>query len=131
MQGSGEDKEMRSETPCENRQVLSYSGYLCSMEVNDALVQKLANLAKLDFSESEYSVIRTDLQRMISFVEKLGEPDLTGIPPRLFMTDEINVLRDDEVTGSVTREEGLKNAPAHDSVFFKVPKAIVHPGNAS
>jgi aspartyl-tRNA(Asn)/glutamyl-tRNA(Gln) amidotransferase subunit C len=34
------------------------------------------------------------------------------------------VLRDDEVKGSVTREEALKNAPAHDDKFFKVPKVI-------
>jgi aspartyl-tRNA(Asn)/glutamyl-tRNA(Gln) amidotransferase subunit C len=34
------------------------------------------------------------------------------------------VLRDDEAKGSITREEGLKNAPAHDNKFFKVPKVI-------
>jgi aspartyl-tRNA(Asn)/glutamyl-tRNA(Gln) amidotransferase subunit C len=61
---------------------------------------------------------------MIAFVEKLNELDLEGVQPLMHMTDEVNVLREDEVTGSITREEALKNAPAHDDQFFKVPKVI-------
>jgi aspartyl-tRNA(Asn)/glutamyl-tRNA(Gln) amidotransferase subunit C len=40
------------------------------------------------------------------------------------MTDNFNVLREDEVRGSISRAEGLKNAPDTDGVFFKVPKVI-------
>ena len=46
------------------------------MEVNDALVDKLANLARLQFDDTEKSGIKNDLQRMIQFVEKLNELDL-------------------------------------------------------
>ena len=98
--------------------------YICVMEVNDALVQKLARLARLRFDDAEKEEIKNDLQRMIAFVEKLNELDLEGIQPLMHMTDEVNVLREDEVSGSITREEALKNAPAHDEQFFKVPKVI-------
>jgi aspartyl-tRNA(Asn)/glutamyl-tRNA(Gln) amidotransferase subunit C len=94
------------------------------MEVNDTLVDKLANLARLQFDEVEKAGIKNDLQRMIQFVEKLNELDTTGIEPLLHMSDNVNVLRDDEVKGSISREEGLKNAPLHDEQFFKVPKVI-------
>ena len=94
------------------------------MEVNDALVEKLAHLARLQFNDAEKEEIKYDLQRMIAFVEKLNELNLEGVEPLLHMTDEVNVLRDDEVKGSITREEGLKNAPVHDEQFFKVPKVI-------
>ncbi len=94
------------------------------MEVNDALVDKLARLSRLQFSESEKSGIKQDLAKMIGFVEKLNELDLTHVKPLLHMTDEMNVLREDEIKGSVTREEALKNAPLHDDLFFKVPKVI-------
>ncbi len=94
------------------------------MEVNDALVDKLANLARLQFDDAEKAGIKNDLQRMIRFVEKLNELDTTGVAPLLHMSDNINVLREDEVKGSISREEGLKNAPLHDRQFFKVPKVI-------
>jgi aspartyl-tRNA(Asn)/glutamyl-tRNA(Gln) amidotransferase subunit C len=40
------------------------------------------------------------------------------------MSEVINVLRDDEIKGSIERSVGLKNAPKQDGEFFKVPKVI-------
>jgi aspartyl-tRNA(Asn)/glutamyl-tRNA(Gln) amidotransferase subunit C len=94
------------------------------MEVNDALVDKLANLARLQFDTTEKQGIKNDLQRMIQFVEKLNELDTTGVTPLLHMSEQVNILRDDEVRGSVSRAEALQNAPVHDEQFFKVPKVI-------
>jgi len=94
------------------------------MEVNDELIDNLANLARLQFDEEEKKIIRKDLQRMIQFVDKLNELDVSGTEPLLHMSDNVNMLRDDVVQGSVSREEGLKNAPDTDGVFFKVPKVI-------
>ena len=94
------------------------------MEVNDALIDKLAHLARLKFDASEKEDIKKDLQKMIAFVEKLNELDTTGVEPLLHMTNEANVLRKDEVTGSIGRKDALKNAPLHDEQFFKVPKVI-------
>ncbi len=94
------------------------------MEVNDELIDQLANLAKLTFKPDEKAGVKKDLQKMISFIEKLNELDTTGVEPLLFMTNEVNVLREDEVNGSITREDGLLNAPLKDGQFFKVPKVI-------
>jgi aspartyl-tRNA(Asn)/glutamyl-tRNA(Gln) amidotransferase subunit C len=94
------------------------------MEVNDAMVDKLAHLARLRFNEAEKQEIKTDLQRMIGFVEKLNELDLENVEPLLHMSGEVNVLREDKIEGSVSRTDALKNAPLHDEQFFKVPKVI-------
>jgi aspartyl-tRNA(Asn)/glutamyl-tRNA(Gln) amidotransferase subunit C len=94
------------------------------MEVNDALLDKLANLARLYIEPAEREGMKQDLQRMISFVEKLQELNTSGTEPLLQMSDAENVLRDDVVQGSVTREEALKNAPETDGVYFKVPKVV-------
>ena len=97
------------------------------MEVNDALIDKLAHLARLKFDATEKEEIKNDLQRMIAFVEKLNELDLENVEPLLHMTGEINVLRQDEIQGSITRREALSNARVHDDQFFKVPKVIKAP----
>lgn len=94
------------------------------MEVNDQLVEKLAHLSRLQFNDSEKAEIKNDLQRMIGFVEKLNELNLDGVEPLMHMSEEMNVLREDEIKGSVSREEALKNAPLHDDQFFKAPKVI-------
>ena len=94
------------------------------MEVTDAIVEKLAHLARLEFNAADKEAIKNDLQRMVSFVEKLDELDLEGTAPLLHMSSTINILREDEVRGSVPREDALRNAPEHDDKFFKVPKVI-------
>lgn len=94
------------------------------MEVNDELIAQLSNLARLEFSAEERGGIREDLQRMITFVEKLGELDTSNISPLLHMTSDVNVLREDVVKPVITREEGLKNAPSANELYFKVPKVI-------
>jgi aspartyl-tRNA(Asn)/glutamyl-tRNA(Gln) amidotransferase subunit C len=94
------------------------------MEVNETLVQQLADLARLEFSEQEKTEIKGDLQRMITFVDKLNELDTTNVKPLLHMTADRNVLRDDVVVSSITREAGLLNAPAANDQYFKVPKVI-------
>ena len=99
------------------------------MEVNDALIENLANLARLQFNDEEKEGIKKDLQRMITFVEKLNELNTDGVEPLLHMTDETNVLREDEVKGSVSREEALLNAPLTDGVYFKVQKVIKNPNS--
>jgi aspartyl-tRNA(Asn)/glutamyl-tRNA(Gln) amidotransferase subunit C len=94
------------------------------MEVNDLLIENLAKLSHLSFDDDERKEIKADLQEMISFIEKLNEVDTTGVAPLLHMSSNVNILREDVVQGSISREEALKNAPATDGVFFKVPKVI-------
>lgn len=94
------------------------------MEITNQLIDSLAQLAKLTFDEDEKKEIKTDLQKMISFIEKLSEVDTRGVEPLMFMTNEVNVLRNDEIQGSVSRSEGLLNAPYKDDVYIKVPKVI-------
>lgn len=94
------------------------------MELNDALVDKLANLSMLHFDDAQKASVKKDLERMIRFVEKLNELDTTGVAPLLHLSENLNVLREDEVKGSITREEALQNAAVHDEQFFKTPKVI-------
>jgi aspartyl-tRNA(Asn)/glutamyl-tRNA(Gln) amidotransferase subunit C len=94
------------------------------MKVNDELIDKLANLARLEFNTEEKEEIKSDLQKMIVFIDKLNELDTTGVGPLLHMSDNVNILREDEIDGMISREDALKNAPLHDEQFFKVPKVI-------
>ena len=94
------------------------------MEVNHALIDKLSLLARLEIKPEEKEKLRTDLEQMIGFIEKLQELDTTGVEPLMHLTEEINVLRADELKGSVTREAGLENASGHSDKFFLVPKVI-------
>ena len=99
------------------------------MEVNDALVENLCKLACLEFDLAGKQEIKKDLQKMIGFVEKLNELDLRDVEPLLYMGDETNVLRDDIPQNALSRAEALKNAPAADNIYFKVPQVVKNPAS--
>jgi aspartyl-tRNA(Asn)/glutamyl-tRNA(Gln) amidotransferase subunit C len=94
------------------------------MKIDNELVERLAELSKLEFDPTEKENIKTDLQKIFDLVGKLEEVNVDGVEPLIYMTDEKNVLRKDEVKGMVPKEEALKNAPQHDSDYFKIPKVI-------
>jgi aspartyl-tRNA(Asn)/glutamyl-tRNA(Gln) amidotransferase subunit C len=94
------------------------------MEITNELVDNLANLSKLSFDSEARSEIRNDLQKMVGFIEQLQTVDTNGVEPLLHMGDAVNILRQDQVQGSIQREEALLNAPLADEAFFKVPTVI-------
>ena len=94
------------------------------MEITLEMVDRIAHLARLQFNEEEKAELKVDLERMIEFVEKLKEVDTTGVEPLLHITDAINVLREDEVKQTITKQDALLNVPLTDGNFIKVPKVI-------
>jgi aspartyl-tRNA(Asn)/glutamyl-tRNA(Gln) amidotransferase subunit C len=94
------------------------------MEVNEALIDHIAHLSKLSFVGAQKDAIRQDMQRMIAFVDKLSELDTTGVKPLIFMSEEVNRLRNDEVEQSISHEDALRNAPKKDSDYFRIPKVL-------
>ena len=94
------------------------------MKIDNELVDRLAELSKLELDAPSKEGIKKDLQKILDLVEKLEEVNVDGVEPLIYMTDEKNVLRKDEVKGQVTKAEALQNAPQKDSDYFKVPKVI-------
>jgi aspartyl-tRNA(Asn)/glutamyl-tRNA(Gln) amidotransferase subunit C len=94
------------------------------MTVNTDLISRLEHLARLELSEAERSSLQNDLTNILGMVEKLQELDTTQVEPLVYMNEEVNVWREDEVKHQVDREAALKNAPDQDGTFFKVPKVI-------
>lgn len=94
------------------------------MKVNNELIRTLEQLSCLSFSELETQEIKSDLSKMIAFIEKLNELEVSKVMEILNMaTDEIK-LRDDNVSGAIPVEKALVNAPQTKGHFFVVPKVI-------
>jgi len=94
------------------------------MRIDKDLVEKIAHLARLQFNDTEKVKIEADLNRILDFMETLNEVDTSTVEPLIYMNDEVNVLRKDEVIQTITHEEGLANAPKKDTDYFRVPKVI-------
>ena len=94
------------------------------MEITNKLIQDIAALAKLEFDEQSAKQMKADLEKIIGFVDKLNEIDTEAIEPLIYLSGEVNVLREDEVKAVISQVEALKNAPEKDSDYFKVPTVL-------
>ena len=94
------------------------------MKIDNDTVDKIAHLARLEFDHESKAAMVKDMNNMLGFIDKLNELDTTNVEPLIYMSEETNVLREDDVIHDITQQEALKNAPKHDSDYFKVPKVI-------
>lgn len=94
------------------------------MTIDQETVDKIAHLARLELSGDEKQEMIKDMSKILDFMAKLNEIDTSGIEPLVYMTNEVNVLREDEVKQEITHEEALQNAPKHDDDYFLVAKVI-------
>ena len=94
------------------------------MKITEEIIDHIAHLARLEFKGEDKVSIQKDMERMIEFVDKLSEIDTENVEPLIFMSEEMNRLREDEPQITVTHEEALKNAPKRDSDYFRIPKVL-------
>ena len=94
------------------------------MSVNINQVQQIAKLARLKFDESEIENLTSDMNKILDYMDQLNELDTNNIEPLSHPLDLNNVMREDELIKSISREEAFKNAPSANEEFFKVPKVI-------
>ena len=92
--------------------------------MSDFNLKHIARLARLHFKEDELRVYESQIQNILSFVEKLKEVNVDGVEPTSHPLDIKNVFRPDEVKPSLKIEEFLKHSPGSRGRFFEVPKIV-------
>ena len=94
------------------------------MSISIKTVEEIAHLARLEFTEAEKPLVAKDLERILGFMDSLNEVNTDGVEPLIYMSEETNVYREDEIKVLNSHEEVLQNAPKRDSDFFRTPKVI-------
>lgn len=94
------------------------------MSVTLADVDYVARLAYLRFTDEERARLVDQLNEILRYMEQLNSLETTDVEPTSHVLNLKNVFREDEVQPSLSREEALANAPAHDHGHFEVPKVL-------
>ena len=92
--------------------------------INEELVKKIANLAKLDLDAEETSSFTEQLDKCLGYFEKLKELDTQSVSETAHVFDLYNIWREDKIIPSLESEEALKAAPEVEDQCFKVPRII-------
>lgn len=87
-------------------------------------VAKVADLARLDLTETELDRYTEQLGAVLDHAEDVASLDLDGVPPTAHPLPLANVLRADTVVDGVDREEVLSQAPSVEDRRFRVPAIL-------
>lgn len=94
------------------------------MTIDKNTVYKVADLARIEIKDSEVDALTQEMNKILTFMEKLNELDTEGVEPLVYMNDETNVWREDVAKNEISVEDGLKNSAVHNESFFMVPKIM-------
>ena len=92
--------------------------------IDDAVIENVSILAKLELSEDEKVQAKLDMEKMLAYIDQLDELDTEGIEPVAHIFPMENVFREDVVTNGDMREMILANAPEEKSGMFVVPQTF-------
>lgn len=94
------------------------------MKVNDELILKLENLAKLKLNDEEKEGLKGELEKIIEMFSLISEVNTDNVEPLRHINDNYNTFRNDAPAPSITLESVVENAPKIIKNQFAVPKVI-------
>lgn len=94
------------------------------MRITNKEVEHVATLARLKLEPEEINTFTTQMDAILSYVDKLSELGTDGIVPTSHAVPMDNAFRADEVRPSIGSESALSNAPDRIESYFRVPKVI-------
>ena len=92
--------------------------------IDDATIEYVGILAKLELSEEEKEAAKKDMGRMLDYIDQLNELDTAGVEPMSHVLPARNVFREDVITNGDGREDALINAPERKEDMYMVPQTF-------
>ncbi len=94
------------------------------MSIQKEEVMHIAALSNLNLSEAEVEKYTKDLQEIVEFANQVNKVDTSKVSETAFITDSVNVFREDIVKESMKREDLLQNAPSSNGEAYSIPHVL-------
>ncbi len=94
------------------------------MKIDVDTVRRVAKLAHLELEEAEIADLQRDMDAILGYIDTLGELDTSDVAPTTHVLEIETPLRADEVSGVLSPEEAVRNAPEHTDSAMVVPKVL-------
>ncbi len=92
--------------------------------VNEELIEYLLNLSMLSIEPSEYDRFKSQIQKILDYIEMLDEVNTDGVSPMLGGIECPSLLRLDISQDGLARTVAVQNAPSQKEGLFEIPKVI-------
>lgn len=91
---------------------------------NEIDVGYVARLARIRLSDSEIRELQPQLEKIVGYVRKVAELDVSGVEPTAHGIPMQNVMRGDVPAPGISNDQAMGNAPARSEGQFLVPRIV-------
>jgi len=96
------------------------------MELSHEEVRRIAELAKLDLTDTEVALFAGQISAILGHFRALQALDTAAIPPTASVLPQTNVFRADDPLPALPPEQVTANAPKALGTQFLVPPVLDH-----
>lgn len=91
-------------------------------DINKETIKTLVSLSRISCSDEEITDLQANLQKILTYIEQLNELDTENVPPcQQVISGACNVMRDDVVGETLSREIFLEDAPSQIGGMIRIP----------
>ena len=94
------------------------------MAISREEVEHVARLARLELTDEEIELFRSQLDAVLERAQRIQALDLDDVPPTAHPIELTNIWRDDVVVEFGEPASILENAPAVEDGRFRVPQIL-------
>jgi len=95
-----------------------------SWKLDEETVEHISNLVNIKLSEEEVTLFAEQLSGVLGYFKKIDEVDTRDVEPTFHALDLKNIVREDQVSPSLSNRVALENAPRKENGLFKTPKIL-------
>ena len=94
------------------------------MKITNEIIDHISHLARLEFNGTDKENIKSDMEKIISFMDQLKKVKTDEVEPLVSVSENNNILREDKAIKTIDKSDAFVNAPKNDSDYFRIPKVL-------
>lgn len=93
-------------------------------KISKDIIDSLSKLAKINLTKEQEEKYAGEFSSVIGYMDEIKNLNVENIPETSRVSDEGNVLRNDEIKPSLSQEQTLKNSKNTHNGYFLVPQIL-------
>lgn len=93
-------------------------------KISKGLIDRLSKLAKINLTKEQEEKYAGEFSSIMIYMDEIKNLDVENIAETSRVSDEGNVLREDEIQPSLSQKQSLNNSKNTHNGYFLVPQIL-------
>jgi len=97
---------------------------MSNKKVTSKEVKHIAKLSKLEIEDDKIDYYANEMNNILEYFNVISKVDTSNVEPLTHITDNVNVIREDEPHDCIDKKKFIDNCPDTFGNYIKVPSIL-------